>query len=148
MAHPDSGVHLMDGYDYAHPHYTSCECPEQFFDENQWDGSDFFMIWPLPVFIMVTEKVARWFRKRKVKNVRLVPLEELHALRKKTLREKPSPENWPEALKQALPEALKQEIERMRHLPPKEEGAFSPGLLSDWLPDDLARKYGELLGIY
>ncbi|BCX04396.1 MAG: hypothetical protein KatS3mg053_2334 [Candidatus Roseilinea sp.] len=44
-----------------------------YFDESQWDGSDFFLVQPLNS-IAVTEKVYRLFKRAKVTNVRLTPL--------------------------------------------------------------------------
>jgi hypothetical protein len=35
-------------------------------DASQWDGSDFCMVWPLPGFIFVTDRVAQAIRKNKI----------------------------------------------------------------------------------
>lgn len=48
------------------------------FDENQWDGSDFFYPEELPGMILVTEKVKDIFKKEKVKNCEFTPIEEVH----------------------------------------------------------------------
>jgi len=42
--------------------YSRCENPGKLIDVSQWDGSDFFMVWPLPKFIFVTERVAKAIR--------------------------------------------------------------------------------------
>lgn len=47
-----------------------------YFDESQWDGSDFFLVRPFGG-IVVTEKVYRLFKRAKVTNVRLTPLTEV-----------------------------------------------------------------------
>jgi hypothetical protein len=38
--------------------YSALEAPEKLIDPRNWDGSDFFMIWPLPKFHFVTERVV------------------------------------------------------------------------------------------
>lgn len=44
-----------------------------YFDESQWDGSDFFLVHPFSS-IVVTKKVYHLFKRAKVTNVRLTPL--------------------------------------------------------------------------
>ncbi len=46
-------------------------------DENQWDGSDFFYPEELPGMILVTERVKDLFKKEKVRNCKLTPIEEV-----------------------------------------------------------------------
>jgi hypothetical protein len=48
-----------------------------FIDEYQWDGSDFFTVWPLPKYIIVTERVKNFIEQRNLSNCRLIPTEEL-----------------------------------------------------------------------
>ena len=38
--------------------YSRLENPEELIDIRNWDGSDFFIIWPLPRFRFVTERVV------------------------------------------------------------------------------------------
>lgn len=47
-----------------------------YFDESQWDGSDFFLLQDFN-FTLVTAKVARLFKRERVYNVRLTPLPEV-----------------------------------------------------------------------
>ena len=42
----------------GHLHYSELERPEELVVPKNWDGSDFFMIWPLPRFRFVTERVV------------------------------------------------------------------------------------------
>jgi hypothetical protein len=42
----------------GHLHYSKLEAPEKLIDPKNWDGSDFFMIWPLPRFRFVTDRVV------------------------------------------------------------------------------------------
>jgi hypothetical protein len=58
IAPSESGISLKErceGCGYSH--YGVLECAERLIDETQWDGSDFFMVWPLPRFIFVTKRV-------------------------------------------------------------------------------------------
>lgn len=47
------------------------------FDENQWDGSDFFYLDEFPGGMIVTERVKDLFKKEKVRNCELTPIEEV-----------------------------------------------------------------------
>jgi hypothetical protein len=53
----------------GHLHYSQLEAPEKLIDPKNWDGSDFFMIWPLPRFRFVTERVVEVCRKHKISGV-------------------------------------------------------------------------------
>lgn len=43
--------------------YSGIEEPRELIDPRNWDGSDFFMIWPLPKYYFVTERVVEVFKK-------------------------------------------------------------------------------------
>lgn len=45
------------------------------FSIDAWDGSDFFIIWPLPKFTFVTGEVAAWFKQSGYSGVRVKPLD-------------------------------------------------------------------------
>lgn len=49
--------------------YSSLEDARYLIDEAQWDGSDFFMVWPMPKFIFITERVANSICKNRLKGV-------------------------------------------------------------------------------
>jgi hypothetical protein len=57
--------------------YSGLTTPESLFKERQWDGSDIFIIWPLPRFIFVSDRVARLLRAEEITGVQLTRLEEL-----------------------------------------------------------------------
>ena len=44
--------------------YSGCPNPGRLIDAAQWDGSDFFMVWPLPKFIFISDRVAQMIRDR------------------------------------------------------------------------------------
>jgi hypothetical protein len=53
----------------GHLHYSKLERPEDLVSQKNWDGSDFFMIWPLPRFRFVTERVVEACRRHSVSGV-------------------------------------------------------------------------------
>ncbi|QNN23978.1 hypothetical protein HED60_17435 [Planctomycetales bacterium ZRK34] len=60
MTPPESGIKLVkhcQGCGFLT--YSGCEDTEKLIDVSQWDGNDFFMVWPLPGFIFVTNRVAQ-----------------------------------------------------------------------------------------
>jgi len=46
-------------------------------DESRWDGSDLFMLWPLPKFIFVTENVGRLIAEKDLKGSKATPLRKM-----------------------------------------------------------------------
>lgn len=44
-------------------------------DESQWDGSDFFMVWPFPALKIVTDRVVRCAKRERITGVKFIPLE-------------------------------------------------------------------------
>lgn len=66
IAKPESGVKVRQDCPACHwKAYTAIRDPEQLVDWSQWTGEDFFIVWPLPLFMLVTERVANWFKARK-----------------------------------------------------------------------------------
>jgi hypothetical protein len=53
----------------GHLHYSRLEAPEKLIDPKNWDGSDFFMIWPLPRFRFVTGRVVETCQRHGVTGV-------------------------------------------------------------------------------
>jgi hypothetical protein len=108
----ESGIKLITSCpECGYTHYTDITDPTKF-KASQWDGSDFFMIWPLPKFIFITPRVAAMIKNH----------------------------NLTGAIIQNIREVIK-DIETAK-------SGFSPGRLSDWMPDARAREIGEPLGIY
>lgn len=68
-------VTLCQGCFYSH--YTSPLHPKHLIDESQWDGSDFFFVWPMPGYIFCTERVKDYVRKQRLKGVDIVPLKKI-----------------------------------------------------------------------
>jgi hypothetical protein len=78
VAPPASGMKLLEECEgCGHMVYSALKNPTKLFDETQWDGSDFFMIWPLPNFIFVTERVRELVLANNLSGCVFVPIEEL-----------------------------------------------------------------------
>jgi hypothetical protein len=70
LARPESGIKRTYFCDACkHVRYSDIENPQQLIDESQWDGSDFFMVWPLPNFIFVSQRVADCLRDHRLSGV-------------------------------------------------------------------------------
>ncbi len=67
MAPKETGIRLVRSCDACGLlRYSGAEHPEKLIDPRQWDGSDFFMVWPLPGFIFVTAQVATAMRESRI----------------------------------------------------------------------------------
>lgn len=59
MAPPASGIREVERCEgCGHLRYSGIEEPRDLIDPKNWDGSDFFMIWPLPNYRFVTKRVV------------------------------------------------------------------------------------------
>ncbi|MEW4566028.1 hypothetical protein AB1K70_26160 [Bremerella sp. JC770] len=56
--------------------FSRCTNPGKLLDRNQWDGTDFFRIWPVGVWI--TERVYKVLSKNRIKHVYLAPMESMN----------------------------------------------------------------------
>ena len=60
MAPPSSGIRLIENCESCgHKVYSIYNNPSLIFDQSKWDGSDLFMVWPLPRYIFVSDRVRR-----------------------------------------------------------------------------------------
>lgn len=63
MAPPESGIKLLEHCpDCGATVYSDWSEADKLVEPSQWDGSDFFIVWPLPGFIFVTDRVAQAVR--------------------------------------------------------------------------------------
>ncbi len=78
VAPPESGVRLAKFCPAcSHRVYSRFTSPTKLIDESQWDGSDFFMVWPLPRYTFITDRVAKAIRGNKLRGALLKPLSKL-----------------------------------------------------------------------
>ncbi len=59
--------------------------PSRLIDPTAWDGSDIFMVWPLPRYRFVTDRLAGLIRKEKLSGAKLIPAQEIPMERGTTL---------------------------------------------------------------
>lgn len=76
-AHPKSGIRLIKKCKFCGAEEYTGFGKGLFIDESQWDGSDFFTVWPLPKFIIITERVKKFIEEKKLTNCKITPVEEL-----------------------------------------------------------------------
>lgn len=73
VAPAESGIRLEERCPACrHSHYSPLTAPQHLIDPQNWDGSDFFIIWPLPAFILVTKRVRQVFEDNGFKGVRFL----------------------------------------------------------------------------
>jgi hypothetical protein len=78
VAPPGSGIRLVERCVHCGLERYSCFSNAMaLIDEARWDGSDVFMIWPLPRFVFVTDRVARLVRDNELNGGRLIRLADL-----------------------------------------------------------------------
>jgi len=79
-AKPESGIHLNDQascHTCAHLKYTGLSNPRELIDKKVWDGSDFFMVWPLPRYVFVSERVVKTLQDHHLTGVQIVSASDL-----------------------------------------------------------------------
>jgi hypothetical protein len=72
VARPESGIRRLlycEGCKLTE--YSGLTNPENLIDDKQWDGSDFFIVWPMPRLVFVTERVANCIRDHQLTGVLL-----------------------------------------------------------------------------
>jgi hypothetical protein len=68
IAPADSGIRLDESCGACGLlEYSGCSDPSKLIDARQWDGSDIFMVWPLPRYIFVTDRVAQLVRDNRLR---------------------------------------------------------------------------------
>jgi hypothetical protein len=78
VARKESGITLEESCPACgYLHYSSLSHPSLLFAEGSWDGSDFFVVWPLPRFLFVSKRVKRLFQHSSIGPCRFLPLQRL-----------------------------------------------------------------------
>lgn len=76
MAGPSSGIRTISHATRSDV-YSHCTRPAAIIDQKQWDGSDFFIVWPIPNYWWVSSRVAALLKRNKLKRCRLVSPQDL-----------------------------------------------------------------------
>jgi hypothetical protein len=78
LAPSSSGVKLLESCPgCGHRVYSTFSSPSKLIDPSAWDGSDVFMVWPLPRFIFVTTRVAGLIERAEQTGAALTPISQL-----------------------------------------------------------------------
>ena len=75
-----SGVKLLESQscrECRHWVYSTFSDASKLVDPSAWDGDDVFMVWPLPRFIFVTNRVAELIRSNELTGASLLPVSSL-----------------------------------------------------------------------
>lgn len=77
IACPESGVHVVEECPRCKRQvFSGSTNPQKLFSLEAWDGSDFFIIWPMPRYTFITGRVADLISKFKFSGVRVNPLDQ------------------------------------------------------------------------
>lgn len=77
-APPASGIRVVEECPHCKRQvFSGFTDPNELFSIDDWDGSDFFMIWPMPKYIFVTSEVVNWIAKSEFSGVRAEPLDQI-----------------------------------------------------------------------
>jgi len=77
MARAESGIRrIPDPAGTGRLCYTGCTSPREIIDPDQWDRTDFFIVWPLPNYYWITDKVREILQSNELRHYRLLPPEE------------------------------------------------------------------------
>lgn len=81
IAPEESGVQLKERCSACGLLVYSCFTdPTKLVDERQWDGSDFFIVWPLPGFILLSERAAMILEASRAGPMHIGPLDKLRCI--------------------------------------------------------------------
>jgi len=81
VARAESGVRLVERTPCCdHLRYSGCTEPTLLIDESQWDGSDFFMVWPLPRYHFLSHRAALLILEHELTGGRLLHLDEVNPI--------------------------------------------------------------------
>lgn len=78
LAKPASGIERIRFCEVCRSvRYSGIKDASQLIDENKWDGSDFFMVWPMPTHVFVTDRVVQLIRKEKLSGAVMIASQDL-----------------------------------------------------------------------
>lgn len=78
VAPEESGVHLLRIRPSDRRRtYSKFTDPSRLISESQWDGSDFFILWPLAGHIFITDRVAQFIKKEKLAGAVLTRIQDM-----------------------------------------------------------------------
>ena len=97
IAAPAAGVELVEFCPTCRRRVYTIADPGRLIDPAVWDGSDLFMVWPLPRYRFASDRFAEIIRRKQISGVKLVRASEIPV--------KPGAELRPGWLTELMPEA-------------------------------------------
>jgi hypothetical protein len=77
LAAPEAGMKIVKSCpDCGDKTYTIAD-RSRLIDSDAWDGSDLFVVWPLPRFRFASDRLANLLRQEKVSGLKLIPASEI-----------------------------------------------------------------------
>jgi hypothetical protein len=81
-APPESGIEAVPDviYGFEEPYrrqYSPFKDPTKLIDVKNWDGSDFFRVWPVMHYLFVTQRLVDAFHAAKITGMKFTPIEYL-----------------------------------------------------------------------
>jgi hypothetical protein len=73
LAAPAAGVTLMHSCSTCAFRQYSIAEPSQLIDAAAWDGSDLFLVWPLPNFLFASDRLANILQREKISGLEFIP---------------------------------------------------------------------------
>jgi hypothetical protein len=78
IALPSSGVELIDFCESCgSTDYSALTHPECLIDQTQWDGSDLFIVWPMPRFILISDRAREVIMENQLSGATIESVENL-----------------------------------------------------------------------
>lgn len=78
IARPESGIKLIESCSGCfRKKYSALEDADQLIDWEQWSEEDFFIVWPLVKFILITARAAEFLKDSKVRSFTLHKLQSI-----------------------------------------------------------------------
>jgi hypothetical protein len=78
VARPESGVRIIRNCATCGLlEYSPFTNGELILDQNQWEGTDFFMVWPMPLYVFITDRVATFIRAKGLSGAEILELRKM-----------------------------------------------------------------------
>jgi hypothetical protein len=104
MAAPPSGLTTLEFCPSCRHRVYEIRDPTRIIDPPHWDGSDLFIVWPLPNFRFCSDRLASILRQNQITGVNLIPASQIPM--------RPLSKLTPGPLTAVMPEARAREIAR------------------------------------
>jgi hypothetical protein len=104
FAAPAAGVTLMEWCPTCERKRFAIAEPSRLIDPAAWDGSDLFIVWPLPRYLFASDRLASILRQERVSGIELIPAAQIPLKRGARV--------GPGALTSYMPEHRARELER------------------------------------